>query len=295
MRVISPHCMKDIPEHYDTSSQAKDIIWVSIIIVRSWIAPGSWWGEGPFPENVPPEPKVSQKTTSSGAHFQFKSRTHWSYPILIDTIAVEGMSPDPGDEIAVFDGDLCVGAVTFDGQYPIHLAAWEDDIATLNEVDGYIVDNEMTFVWYDASENQEITFVQPPQTQANQPEADPRFPTHSGFGRGFYAIRSLAYGVQSINQLPQEYKLGQNYPNPFNSETVIPLELPQRAHVKIALFNLRGQNLGLIYHGVKNAGWAKIRYIARNLPSGVYFYMITANGLERGGKFQDVGKMLLLK
>jgi hypothetical protein len=27
----------------------------------------------------------------------------------------------------------------------------------------------------------------------------------------------------------------------------------------------------------------------------VYFYRITAEGLERGGEFQDTGKMLLLK
>ena len=36
-------------------------------------------------------------------------------------------------------------------------------------------------------------------------------------------------------------------------------------------------------------------YELRTLPSGVYIYHITAEGLERGGKFQDAGKMVLLK
>ncbi|RJP82230.1 MAG: T9SS C-terminal target domain-containing protein [Candidatus Zixiibacteriota bacterium] len=88
---------------------------------------------------------------------------------------------------------------------------------------------------------------------------------------------------------------GQNYPNPFNPDTVIPLELPQRSKVTIELFNLRGQSLGLIYEGTENAGWPKIRYDASALASGVYFYQVTAEGLEQGGKYQNVGKMLLLK
>lgn len=91
------------------------------------------------------------------------------------------------------------------------------------------------------------------------------------------------------------YKLGQNYPNPFNSETVIPLELPQRSHVRVELFNLQGQSLGTIYEGVENAGWPKLSYNAAALSSGVYFCRVTAEGLERSGKYQGVSKIVLLK
>ncbi len=125
---------------------------------------------------------------------------------------------------------------------------------------------------------------------------DPVAPTHSGFGRGLYAWRSFISGVGSLVQLPQQYKLCQNFPNPFNSTTVIPLELPQRSQVEIELFNIRGQSLGVIYEGMQNAGWPKIRYqVPANLASGVYFYRIETEGLERGGHFADVRKMLLLK
>ena len=96
--------------------------------------------------------------------------------------------------------------------------------------------------------------------------------------------------------LPEEFWVGQNYPNPFNAETVIPLELPQRSQVKIELFNIRGQSLGVIYEGVQNAGWPRIRYrVPGQLASGMYFYRIEMEGLERGGRFADVRKMLLLK
>ena len=85
-------------------------------------------------------------------------------------------------------------------------------------------------------------------------------------------------------------------PNPFNAETVISLELPQRSNVRIELFNIRGQSLGVIYEGVQNAGWPRIRYrVPNQLASGMYFYRIELKGLERGGRFADVRKMLLLK
>jgi len=98
-----------------------------------------------------------------------------------------------------------------------------------------------------------------------------------------------------VIQLPREYKLCQNFPNPFNSATVIPLELPQRSHVKLELFNVKGQRLGLPFEHIYDAGWPKIRFNASKLSSGIYFYRITAEGLERGGHYQNAGKMLLLK
>ncbi len=256
-----------------------------------------FFNEGADPYGLEPSPKQEQPssgTVSSASHFQFKSRTHWWYSIEIDTIAVDSLTPAVGDEIAVFCFDLCVGATVFEGQYPLYLAAWMDDIATPDSLDGYLVAQEMTFKWFDVSANQEITFTPPPETQAVE-EADPYFPTHSGFGMGFCARRSLSYGIQSITQFPQEYSLPPCYPNPFNAQTVIPLELPQRSQVKIELFDVRGQNLGTIYEGIQNAGMQKIRFRAQNLASGMYFYRITAQGLEQGGQFQGTGKMLVLK
>jgi hypothetical protein len=234
-----------------------------------------------------------QTSSLPAAHFTFKSRTHWWYPVVVDTADLGEILPAAGDEIGVFDGDLCVGSAAYPDSFPVTLAAWKDDIASLATVDGYQDGHEMTFKWFDQSANQEITFVPPPGTQAM--DDDPVAPTHSGFGAGFYALRSFTDGVQAINQLPQEFKIGQNFPNPFNAATVIPLELPQRSQIRIELYNVRGQALGLIYQGVQNSGWPKIRYDASRLPSGVYFYRVQAEGLERGGKIQSIGKMLVLK
>ncbi len=206
---------------------------------------------------------------------------------------LNGNPMEAGDEIGVFDGSLCVGAAVYCDSFPVSLAAWRDDIATPDSIDGYQYNNEMIFKWFDASANTEITFTPPPGTMAM--EDDRIAPTHSGFGYGFYAVRNLTDGIAQVNQLPQEFKLGQNFPNPFNAETVIPLELPQRSHVKIELFNVCGQSLGVIFNGVREGSWPKIHYNASGLASGMYFCRVTAKGLERGGNYQSVGKMLLLK
>jgi hypothetical protein len=253
--------------------------------------------QGYEPAMAPPSPPgkgdQSQVASSGNSHFTFKSRTQWCYPIVIDSVNLGTTPLESGDAIGVFDGDLCVGATAYCDTFPLIITAWKDDIATQETVDGYQEGHEMIFVWYDQSENQEITFTPPPGIQAIEP--DPDHPTHSGFGAGFVAHRNMINGVQSVSQLPKEFKLHQNYPNPFNSETIIPLELPQRSQVKIELFNVRGQSLGEVFDGVENAGWPKICYNASHLASGIYFYKVEIQGLERSGKYQSVGKMLLLK
>jgi len=94
---------------------------------------------------------------------------------------------------------------------------------------------------------------------------------------------------------PSTFSLQPCYPNPFNHTTIIPLELPERSKVKIQLYNIQGRLVGGVYEGIENAGWPKIKYHAGNLASGVYFCRVAADGLERGGKYDAVNKLLLLK
>lgn len=112
---------------------------------------------------------------------------------------------------------------------------------------------------------------------------------------GFGAIRSFSSGVKAVTQLPLDFKINQNFPNPFNAETMIPLELPERSEIKIELYNIQGQRVETVYRGIQNAGWPKIRYNASALASGIYFLRIEATGLEKGGKFSDISKIVLVK
>ncbi|MFH1304086.1 MAG: T9SS type A sorting domain-containing protein, partial [Planctomycetota bacterium] len=246
-------------------------------------------------ESVPGDPKSTQKEIASSTHFQYKKYTHWSYPVVVDTLVIEGVEIESGDEIGIFtSAGLCVGASVYEGEFPLVVPTWKDDKATPLDVDGYTDNDEMTIILYDASENEELELDLGPQTQSTE-VVNTIASSNGRFGQGSYGISSLIHGIMGINVLPKSFAAQQNYPNPFNSTTVIPLELPQRSGVTIDLFDVCGRLVWTHNAGVQNAGWPKVHFNASNLASGVYFYRVTATGLERGGRYHDVGKMLLLK
>lgn len=89
--------------------------------------------------------------------------------------------------------------------------------------------------------------------------------------------------------LPYGFMLHQNYPNPFNPITTITFELPERLTVTLEVFNLLGQSVDKFELGQLNAGPNSFTYDAGAVPSGVYFYSLTA------GENRATMKMVLLK
>ncbi|MBL7032795.1 MAG: choice-of-anchor D domain-containing protein [Candidatus Delongbacteria bacterium] len=60
-------------------------------------------------------------------HFTPVAPTGSPYALIIDSATLDGSSLLQGDEIAVFDGTLCVGAIFSTGVWPLYLTAWEGD------------------------------------------------------------------------------------------------------------------------------------------------------------------------
>jgi hypothetical protein len=89
--------------------------------------------------------------------------------------------------------------------------------------------------------------------------------------------------------IPSTFALHQNYPNPFNPSTTISYDLPVRARVKLVIYNLLGQEVATLVNGEQEPGRYNVKFDARGLPSGIYFYRLEA------GKFVDVKKMILVK
>lgn len=97
-------------------------------------------------------------------------------------------------------------------------------------------------------------------------------------------------GVQEIGTVtPNEYSLKQNYPNPFNPATNIEFTMKHSGVVALKVMNILGQEVATLVNAHKDAGTYRVTFDARSLPSGSYFYTITANG------FTDVKKMLLVR
>ncbi len=89
--------------------------------------------------------------------------------------------------------------------------------------------------------------------------------------------------------LPSIFALRQNSPNPWNPSTTIRYELPHAGRVRLALFNLLGEQVRTIVDADETAGYYTVGVNADALPSGVYFYSLSA------GAFREVKKMLLMK
>ncbi len=88
---------------------------------------------------------------------------------------------------------------------------------------------------------------------------------------------------------PTEYSLAQNYPNPFNPTTRIQYALPMSGRVTLKIYNVLGEEVASLVDEMQDAGFKSVDWNAATVPSGMYFYKITA------GSFSEAKKMLLVK
>lgn len=102
---------------------------------------------------------------------------------------------------------------------------------------------------------------------------------------------------RKLDNTPEAFELTQNYPNPFNPSTTIEFSLPEDAIVTLKVYNILGQEVAsLIDKEFITEGKNEVTFEAGNLTSGVYFYRLTAEGIEEGSAlFTQIRKMLLLK
>ena len=91
------------------------------------------------------------------------------------------------------------------------------------------------------------------------------------------------------SEKPDEYALSQNYPNPFNPSTSIKYQIPETGIVSLKVFDVLGNEVADLVNENKPTGSYEVSFDASNLPTGVYFYTLSA------GKFVSTKKMLLIK
>ncbi len=77
------------------------------------------------------------------------------------------------------------------------------------------------------------------------------------------------------------FELLQNYPNPFNPTTSIEYSLKQGADVKVTVYDILGNRITVLVYGYEYAGSHKIVFDGKNLSSGIYFYSIEVNSLQK--------------
>lgn len=85
-------------------------------------------------------------------------------------------------------------------------------------------------------------------------------------------------GLQEEASKISSFHLDQNYPNPFNPSTTIQYSIPEDCNVKLAVYNMLGEEVAIILNMIQEAGKYEVNFSASKLSSGVYLYRIeTAN------------------
>ncbi|MGA2624083.1 MAG: T9SS type A sorting domain-containing protein [Bacteroidota bacterium] len=100
----------------------------------------------------------------------------------------------------------------------------------------------------------------------------------------------------SRRNIPLTYNLDQNYPNPFNPTTTVSFVIGHSSLVTLTVYDILGRQVATLVNEVKPPGEYTVRWNADGVPSGVYFYRLTARPTDGGqaGRFSDTKKLLLI-
>ena len=108
----------------------------------------------------------------------------------------------------------------------------------------------------------------------------------------WFEVAELA--IEDTPEFPTEFALYPNYPNPFNPVTNIRFDVAASGNVKLKIFNLLGEEMVTLFNeytipGQYNVVWDGHNSMGIAVPSGVYFYQLSAD------RYINTGKMILLK
>jgi len=179
---------------------------------------------------------------------------------------------EAGDEIAAFDGNICVGIGVVDpSKNYISLITTMDDPLT-KEQDGFINGNKIQLRIWNKKMNEEylvenILFHDPAKNKYKE----------SG--------TSLIHANLKILNPGQNWNLGNAYPNPFNDFTSITYSIAEETNVRIEIYNAVGGKVKVLLNEVKPAGnytinWDRINQNGKQVATGIYFYRMTTNNFS---------------
>ena len=118
-----------------------------------------------------------------------------------------------------------------------------------------------------------------------------------------YSIKSIDNNLMhfeiKVTETPQIFNLLQNTPNPFTDITSIGFQLPHKAHVKLAIYNIIGQEICKLIDKDVDVGFHSIQWdgrdsAGRKVPTGMYFYRIQVQAAFNTDIYKSIKKMMLL-
>jgi hypothetical protein len=109
----------------------------------------------------------------------------------------------------------------------------------------------------------------------------------SNFAR--WSRASATTAVDDTPRAPAALALSPPAPNPFRGATTIAFRLPDARRVSLRVHDIAGREVAILADGVMPAGRHELRFDARGLTHGVYFYTL------RAGSLVESRKMLIVR
>ena len=137
-------------------------------------------------------------------------------------------------------------------------------------------------------------------------------------GNQSYPSEEINVLVTGLEEYPPKgydgYRLLANYPNPFNPSTIIPYRLKEAGHVRLSIYDLKGELVRILVNEWQERGYYEVVFQPNaedkkkitkfevpmgktysDLSSGMYIYSIQVVNENNIPVFTDMEKMILLK
>ncbi|NQU66628.1 MAG: T9SS type A sorting domain-containing protein [Candidatus Marinimicrobia bacterium] len=181
-----------------------------------------------------------------------------SMTIQVMSAEIQGFLPDVGDEIAVFDGDICVGSLKYS-------LGWESELTFMagqgtTDIDGFIAGHSMSFKIWDATDAFEENLF------SLELSGDQVFTAG-----GFTQISIIGLSAEIHPVYPTEFSILNTYPTPFNSRVKVEYGISQITNLKIQVYDILGKKILTLFDSVKPAGYHTVSWAPHQISSGVYY------------------------
>ncbi len=177
-----------------------------------------------------------------------------------------------GDELAVFDKEICVGAVKVQSHHlqsltiPV-IASASDNLGA----NGFTEGNTVTLKVWNSRQNKESEII--PSVLAGTSHFTKN-------GTSFLSLKSLTTTRLEDSAILEDSKI-KCYPNPFSNGLTVEIVLENDSKVQVEVLNQLGQRVKVIYpQNELNSGKHQIRWNGENaanqtVPAGIYIIKAT--------------------
>jgi hypothetical protein len=94
------------------------------------------------------------------------------------------------------------------------------------------------------------------------------------------SIKMFFNDVSGDSNYDYPFNISSIYPNPFNPSTDISFTLPSEGYVKLSVYNIKGQEVDVIFEGYQDSGLHSYTWDASTFSSGIYyFHLIEKNNI----------------